>query len=128
MNMNKKIKIILSIIVAICISLVLVLALTKTKKNSEIQLENGVQLIKMSESAKGYQPNNFTLKKGVPVRWEIEASTDRTCASALIVPDYKIREFLKPGKNVIEFTPDKTGLIPFSCSMRMYTGKFNVIE
>ncbi len=101
---------------------------TKPNKDSDITIENGFQIIRMTESASGYTPNLFTVKNGVPVRWEIEATADRTCASALIVPSYKIREFLKPGKNVIEFTPNKTGQIPFSCSMRMYTGMFNVIE
>jgi uncharacterized protein len=123
---TQKIIIILSVIVI----MLLVFFMMGKPATSEktVDLENGVQVIRMTESIRGYSPNSFTIKKGVPVRWEIEGSTDRTCANALIVPDYKIREFLKPGKNVVEFTPSQTGVIPFSCSMRMYTGSFNVIE
>jgi plastocyanin domain-containing protein len=31
------------------------------------------------------------------------------------------------GKEVITFTPTKTGILPFSCAMGMYTGQFEVI-
>lgn len=116
------------IIVAILLIALAIFFLTSKPATSNINLENGVQVVRMSESARGYSPNLLTVKKGIPVRWEIEGSTDRTCANALIVPEYKIRAFLKPGKNIIEFTPDQTGKIPFSCSMRMYTGTFNVID
>lgn len=127
--MTKKTQKIL-IILAVTIIILLIFSMMSKPATSEksVNLENGVQVIRMTESASGYIPNSFTIKKGVPVRWEIEGSTDRTCASALIVPYYKIRAFLKPGKNVVEFTPSQIGTIPFSCSMRMYTGKFNVIE
>ena len=128
---TKKIIVLLSVVIIVfLIFIVMSKPATSNKEeiNTGIALENGVQVIRMTESAQGYTPNQFTIKKGIPVRWEIEASADRTCASALIVPDYKIREFLKPGKNVLEFTPSQTGTIPFSCSMRMYTGSFKVIE
>jgi plastocyanin domain-containing protein len=127
--MNKKTKNILIALAASLVILFVFFAINKTSiSNKNISSGSNIQVIKMLESAQGYTPNQFTIKKGVPVRWEIEASADRTCASALIVPDYKIREFLKPGKNVVEFTPSQTGTIPFSCSMRMYTGSFKVIE
>lgn len=126
--MTKKIIIIIAVLLVALIIFFLTSKPATSNKDQNINLENGVQVIHMSESAQGYSPNSITIKKGIPVRWEIEGSTDRTCANALIVPEYKIRAFLKPGKNIIEFTPDKTGQIPFSCSMRMYTGTFNVID
>jgi len=129
---NKKLIIIAAILIAL---LVIIFIATesagkslKVAKNQIVNLENGIQVIHMTESANGYTPNSFTITKGIPVRWEIEATADRTCASALLVPDYQIREFLKPGKNVVEFTPQKTGPIKFSCSMRMFNGEFNVVE
>jgi len=93
-----------------------------------VTLENGVQIVHMVEGNSGYSPNSFSIKKGVPVKWIIDAQAPYSCASALIVPKYKIRAFLKSGKNIIEFTPNKIGKIPFSCSMGMYTGVFNVYD
>ncbi len=82
----------------------------------------------MTETNRGYQPNSFTIKKGIPVRWIISAQAPYSCASALIVPKYKIRAFLKASENIVEFTPNEIGIIPFSCSMGMYTGSFKVIN
>jgi len=45
----------------------------------------------------------------------------------LIIPSLKIQKQLQPGENIIEFTPQKVGDLPFSCSMGMYTGVFHVV-
>lgn len=98
------------------------------KKDSNVTIADGKQTVKMTESYRGYYPQQFTIKKGLPVRWEINAQDPYSCASSLVAPKIGIRAHLKPGKNIIEFTPKETGLIPFSCSMGMYTGEFNVID
>lgn len=89
---------------------------------------NEVQIVKMTETNRGYSPNQLTVIKGRPVRWIIDAQAPYSCASSLIAPSIGIQRQLKPGENIIEFTPKVTGEIPFSCSMGMYTGKFIVIE
>lgn len=93
-----------------------------------VTMANGVQTVKMTENNSGYSPNQFTIKKGVPVRWIINAKAPYSCASSLIVPKLGIRKTLKAGENVIEFTPKEAGKLPFSCSMGMYTGVFNVVD
>lgn len=92
------------------------------------KVENGIQVIRMDQNSNGYNPNVFTLKKGVPVRWVINSRTSLSCTVSLIVPKLNIRKSLNPGENVIEFTPTETGKIRFSCSMGMFGGTFNVIE
>jgi sulfite exporter TauE/SafE len=93
------------------------------------QIDNGeVQEIKMTQNGSGYSPNVLTIKKGVKVRWIVNSTNPYTCASSLVMPQYGIRESLQKGENIIEFTPTKTGEIPFSCSMGMYRGKFFVVE
>lgn len=87
-----------------------------------------IQIIRMTESNRGYSPNKFTIIKDRPVRWIITAEAPYSCASALIVPSLKIQKQLERGENIIEFTPTKIGAIPFSCSMGMYTGSFQVVE
>lgn len=103
-------------------------ALTNLKNNDDGLNNQEVQIVKMTETKRGYSPNQLTVIKGQPVRWVIDAQAPYSCASSLIVPTLGIQRQLKPGENIIEFIPRATGEIPFSCSMGMYTGKFIVIE
>lgn len=93
-----------------------------------VTLENGVQIVRTTEESYGYRPNKFTIKKGIPVRWIINATNVYSCAASIIVPKLDIGKTLKSGENIIEFTPTETGVINFSCAMGMYTGKFIVVE
>jgi hypothetical protein len=93
-----------------------------------VTLENNVQVVRMAETGGGYSPNQFTVKKGVPVKWIIDAQAPYSCASSIIMSKYNISKNLEPGENVIEFTPTETGKVGFSCSMGMYTGIFNIIN
>lgn len=93
-----------------------------------VTLENGVQVVRMTEGNSGYSPNRFSIKKDVPVKWIIDAKAPYSCASSIIVPSLNISKTLKAGENIIEFTPDKAGRISFSCSMGMYTGAFDVYD
>lgn len=101
---------------------------TKIVKDPNVTLENGVQVVRMVEGNNGYSPNKFSIKKGVPVKWIIDAQAPYSCASSIVVPQLNIKKSLRAGENIIEFTPDKTGKLPFSCSMGMYTGAFNVYD
>lgn len=101
---------------------------TDIKSDPNVTMENGVQVVRMKEVSSGYAPNKFTIKKGVPVKWVIDAQAPNSCASSLVVSSLKIRKTLKKGENIIEFTPTETGKIPFSCAMGMYTGVFNVVD
>lgn len=87
-----------------------------------------VQEARMTQGSYGYSPNQFTVKKGTPVRWVINSTNQFTCASYLRMPAYGISQPLKAGDNIIVFTPTQTGEIAFSCSMGMYRGKFIVID
>ncbi|MDO8512592.1 MAG: sulfite exporter TauE/SafE family protein [bacterium] len=90
--------------------------------------ENGFQVLQMKQGALGYSPNSFTIKKGVPVRLVINSENVNTCAASFMIPKLGIRKQLQPGANTIEFTPKEVGEIKFTCSMGMFTGKFNVVE
>jgi len=97
-------------------------------KKSDSASPDNVQIVEMTEGNNGYTPSSFTIIKGQPVRWVIKVDAPYSCATSLVVPSLRIQKQLKRGENVIEFTPDKTGNIPFSCSMGMYTGNFTVVE
>ncbi len=93
---------------------------------SNVKIENGVQIVRMTESNRGYSPNRFTLKKDMPVKWIIDAEEPYSCASSIVLPKLSISKDLSAGENVIEFTPKTAGAMPFSCSMGMYRGVFIV--
>jgi len=99
-----------------------------TLNDPNVTLENGVQVVRMKETAAGYEPNNFTVQAGVPVRWVIDAQAPYSCASTILLSKYGIRKNLTAGENTIEFTPQDSGSLRFSCGMGMYTGSFNVVE
>ena len=105
---------------------------TGSAKNNQIEsnvpIENGVQIAKMTQSTFGYDPDYFVVKKGIPVKWIINSENINTCASSIFMPKMNIRKYLEEGENVIEFTPTEEGTIKFSCSMGMYTGKFKIIN
>ncbi len=39
--------------------------------DSNVTMENGIQIVKMTQTASGYSPNSFTIKRGIPVKWII---------------------------------------------------------
>lgn len=90
-------------------------------------IEDGYQVIRMNETSRGYSPNSFTVKAGVPVRWIVNVNNPYTCAASLAVPVLGRSFDLHAGENVIEFTPPDSGTVPFSCSMGMYRGLINVV-
>lgn len=86
------------------------------------------QIVSMRVHANRYAPNTFTVKKGIPVEWHIEGVGVQGCTSALRMPEYRIAKQVKPGLNIVEFTPDETGTFGFHCSMGMYKGRFTVVD
>lgn len=99
----------------------------QTTTDPNVKLENGVQVVSMTESANGYSPNSFTIQNNIPVKWVIDAQDISTCASSIVSSQLNIRQGLHQGINTIEFTPTSEGTINFSCIMGMYTGQFTVV-
>lgn len=95
--------------------------------NQTVVSQTQPQQINMTQGEYGYQPNIFTVKVGQPVKWVIN-STSFSCASYIVMTRYGISQPLRPGQNIIEFIPNELGQIPFSCSMGMYRGVFNVVS
>ncbi len=93
-----------------------------------INIENGVQTVSIDVSKRGYAP--ITVKKGIPVKWIINAKEENLngCNYEIYIPKYDLSKVLEPGENIVEFTPEETGVIPYSCWMGMIRSKINVIE
>lgn len=75
----------------------------------------------------GYYPD-FAVKAGTPVQWVLDVKPDElnSCNNKLIIPEYGIEYELHEGKNIIEFTPTKPGVVPYSCWMNMIKAKITV--
>ena len=76
---------------------------------------------------KGFYPNDFVVKKGIPVELEIDAKLQLGgCMSTLVIPDYDVAHFIPKGKSILRFTPTKVGTTPITCSMGSRMGQFTV--
>jgi len=101
--------------------------LAAATENFDVRKGN-TQIVRMTQDARGYSPNSFTIEKGVPVKWIINSTDVNTCASSIVSSQIDVRVNLHPGENIIEFTPKETGTINFSCMMGMYRGSFTVVD
>lgn len=95
---------------------------------SAAPIEDGVQVVAMTQSASGYSPNQFTVKKGIPVRWVIDSQDAYSCAASIRMPAFGIAQFLQSGTNTLGFTPTQEGTVRFTCGMGMYSGTFTVVD
>jgi plastocyanin len=88
---------------------------------------SGTQEIKMRVTGSSYEPSTLTVKVGQPVRWVVDGTNAVGCTKFLVASEIGISRRLNSGDNIIEFTPTKTGIISFSCSMGMVNGRFRVV-
>ena len=72
----------------------------------------------------------LTLQKGVPVEFTITAAEgDITgCNQTVVFPSFDVKKTLQAGDNVIQFTPDETGIISYTCWMGMLDGRILVVD
>ena len=101
---------------------------TNTVQTPTSTIENGFQIVRMTQTAFGYNPNHFVVKKGLPVKWIVNATDTNSCSGGISLPKFNIIKNLVIGENTIEFTPTEIGKIKFTCTMGMYPGEFTVVE
>ena len=90
--------------------------------NQIAPVQEGYQLIYMEADASKYMPDNFFLRKDVPVKWIINVKELSSCNKQIVVPSMNMTIDLHPGLQLIEFTPAEAGRISLSCSMGMIPG------
>jgi sulfite exporter TauE/SafE/copper chaperone CopZ len=106
------------------------LDLNNLELDSNVRIENGIQIIEMKIERYSYYPSQFTIIKDMPVEWRIDSTKAAGCAQVISIPKLGYTEFLGKSKKVITFTPTQTGKLDFMCSMAMTTpgANFIVIE
>ena len=103
---------------------------TTSPSNTSSTPTGNIQVIRMNASAGSFEPNSFSVKAGIPVRWEVSDSGFSGCTSSVIANGLFDGSF-KFSKNktaIKEFTPTKPGTYKFSCWMGMVTGTITVVE
>lgn len=102
---------------------------TNDRKEANIaKIENGVQVVTTGLESGRYEP--IIVQKGIPIRWIIRAEEGdiNGCNNSIIISKYNLQKDLKIGDNIIEFTPEESGTIPFSCWMGMIRSKITVVD
>ena len=92
----------------------------------QAQAEAGVQVVRSTLLPNSYP--SITVQAGVPVRWEIDAPSGSIngCNNRLIIPALGMEYTFHTGKNVITFTPEHSGTLPYTCWMGMIRGVITV--
>lgn len=87
-----------------------------------------VQIVESELDWRGYP--DITVKAGVPVRWNVHAEKEKItgCNNEMVIPALDLRVPLSPGDNIVEFTVDEPGVIPYTCWMGMLRGSITVEE
>ncbi len=91
-------------------------------------VQDGVQTVTTQLQPNSYAP--ITVQKGVRVKWTIHAdeSAINGCNGTVTIPQYGVSKTLSPGDNEIDFTPQQTGTVTYTCSMGMITSTISVVD
>lgn len=75
----------------------------------------------------GYEPAVVKAEAGKPLTLVVTRTTDKTCATELVLPEENLNVPLPLGQPVtITFTPRQAGKLRYSCAMRMFFGEIEV--
>ena len=100
----------------------------KSQDGRKIEMMDGKQIVKSTLNP--YRYPAITVKKGIPLHWEIEASENALngCNYKMIFRDFGFSYEMGYGRNVIEFTPEKAGTFQYTCWMGMVRGQVKVVD
>jgi plastocyanin len=103
-------------------------AAKEAPKDAPKEAAKGGQTVQMKVTDKGFEPATVTVKKGEPVTLVITRTTEKTCATDIVIDDYGINTKLPLNKAVtVTFTPKKAGDLQYGCAMgKMIGGVFKV--
>ena len=87
-----------------------------------------IQTVESELDWRGYP--DITVEAGVPVRWNIHAEAEKItgCNNEMVIPALHMRVPINTGDNIVEFTLDEPGVIPYTCWMGMLRGTITVDE
>jgi len=104
------------------------LRLSSSTASDAAVADANIQIVESELDWRGYP--DITVKAGVPVRWNIHAEAEKItgCNNEMVIPALNQRVPLSEGDNIVEFTVDEPGVIPYTCWMGMLRGTITVDE
>jgi sulfite exporter TauE/SafE/copper chaperone CopZ len=93
-----------------------------------VMLGPDVQVVRMTQTDRGYVPASTVVRAGLPIRWEITSESGISCAAFLRSEDGSLSRDLTTGLNVIALPAMQPGRFDFRCSMGMYSGTLVAVE
>lgn len=92
------------------------------------EIQGDEQIVISDVSPYAYEP--IIVQAGIPVKWYLEAGQNDIggCNNAIAVRRYDIQQSLSVGRTLVEFTPDESGIVPFSCWMGMINSRIVVVD
>ncbi len=92
------------------------------------KIENGIQVVEFNLSYDNYQ--DIILQKDIPVKMIIHVDKKNLtgCNNGIIINEFNIKQELKVGDNIIEFTPKEEETITYTCWMNMIKNTIKIID
>ncbi len=135
------------IIIGIALIVFIALAMAFTQRSTEApEITNNTGNVQLGQGNQGtgnivvqevylkalrtgvYDKQKITVKKGVPVKLHFSAETNSGCGKFLIMQKFGVQLLSRNGEEqVAQFTPNEIGTFEYSCSMRMFVGKMEVV-
>lgn len=99
-----------------------------TQNRYLVNTVGGIQVVDIFVYPNSYSPSYVSVRNNAPVRLNLTTTGGFGCTSQFRIPTLGISKNLLPDKqDFVEFTPNKTGKIVWTCSMGMYSGIIEVI-
>ena len=97
------------------------------KKAGQVEVEDGVQVVRVSVNG-GYSPDLIEgVRPGMPVRMLFDRQESGECTSRVVMPDFKVNAALPAFRTTaVDFVPTQAGEYRFACGMNMVSGTIRV--
>lgn len=91
-------------------------------------ISDNIQTVELELDFDSY--GDVIVQKGIPVKITIHAEEGKItgCNNEIVSVDFGFDVPIKPGENIIEFTPQKEGEYTFTCWMNMIKNRIKVID
>jgi plastocyanin domain-containing protein len=88
---------------------------------------SSAQLVRIEVTEAGLAPARVQVAIGRPVRLVLTRTSDKTCATDVVLAELGLRADLPLGRPVeLRFTPRRAGELRLACSMNMVSGVIDV--
>ena len=97
------------------------------KRVGRAQVEDGVQVVRVTVNG-GYSPDLIAgVRPGMPVRMLFDRQESGECTSRVVMPEFKVNAALPAFRTTaVEFVPAQPGDYRFACGMNMVSGTLRV--